>query len=81
MNTNPLPLQKSELPLDAGMLDGLSDPVFLVDPSHVIVDYNRAAKQLLGEDALSVRLDELLDSKDIIRTVRGAGYALDQNKI
>ena len=55
MNTYPLPIQKSELPLDAGMLDGLSDPVFLVDPSHVIVDYNRAAKQLLGEDALSVR--------------------------
>ena len=69
MNTYPLPIQKSELPLDAGMLDGLSDPVFLVDPSHVIVDYNRAAQQLLGEDALSVRLDELLDSKDIIGAI------------
>lgn len=69
MSTQSALSEKTGLPLDAGMLDGLSDPVFLVDPSHVIVDYNRAAQQLLGEDALSVRLDELLDSEDIIGAI------------
>lgn len=47
------------------MLDGLSDPVFLVDPNHAIVDYNRAAKELLGADALSGSLDEILKSEHI----------------
>jgi two-component system phosphate regulon sensor histidine kinase PhoR len=61
--------ENTKPPLDASMLDGLSDPVFLVDPKHVIVDCNRAAQQLLGEDALSTKLDELLDSKHILGAV------------
>lgn len=69
MNLQQAKTQDIPPPLDAGMLDGLSDPVFLVDPNHVIVDYNRAAKQLLGEEALSVRMDELLDSEDIIGAI------------
>ena len=44
------------LPLDASMLDGLPDPVFLVDQNLVIVDSNREARQLLGPDALGGKL-------------------------
>ena len=69
MNKRPLPSQDAKLPLDASMLDGLPDPVFLVDRKHVIVDYNRAAKQLLGAGALGSRLDETLDSAHIIDAI------------
>ncbi|HAT34422.1 MAG TPA: hypothetical protein DCS82_01785 [Rhodospirillaceae bacterium] len=69
MSSQPVKTQDIPPPLDASMLDGLSDPVFLVDPNHVIVDYNRAAKDLLGKQALSARMDEFLDSEDIIGAI------------
>ena len=52
-------------PLDASILDGLPDPVFLVDAKHVVVNFNRAAKELLGADASSSSLDDLLNSEHI----------------
>lgn len=69
MNTRSIIPEKTNLPLDAGMLDGLPDPVFLVDQAHIIVDYNRSARQLLGEAALGAKLDELLNSGDVIRAI------------
>ncbi len=59
----------SGLPLDASMLDGLPDPVILVDQQHIIVDYNRAARHLLGRGALTRKLDDLLNSEQIIDEV------------
>lgn len=56
------------------MLDGLPDPVFLVDQGSVIVDLNRAARRLLGEQALGTKLDESLDSADVVRAI---GESLD----
>ncbi len=47
------------------MLDGLPDAVFLVDRRRVIVDLNRAAKRLLGPDALGAGLEERLDNAHI----------------
>lgn len=58
-----------KLPLDASMLDGLPDPVFLVDLNHIVVDFNRAARQLLGADAIGYKIDELLDSSHIIGAI------------
>lgn len=55
----------SELPLDASMLDGLPDPVLLVDTAHVIVDFNRAAKQLFGADALGAKLERTVASESM----------------
>tara|TARA_Y100001936_G_scaffold226262_1_gene245478 strand:+ start:1152 stop:1754 length:603 start_codon:yes stop_codon:yes gene_type:complete len=53
------------LPLDASMLDGLPDPVFLVDENLVIVDSNRAAEQLLGPDALGNKMEHSLENEDV----------------
>lgn len=58
-----------ELPLDASMLDGMPDPVFLVDLKHIVVDSNRAARQLLGADAIGYKIDELLNSSHIIGAI------------
>lgn len=57
------------LPLDASMLDGLPDPVFLVDQDHVIVDYNRAGRLLLGTATLGSKLDVSLNSQDVIQAI------------
>jgi len=51
------------------MLDGLPYPVFLVDQSLIIVDYNRAARRLPGETALGAKLYESLDSADVIQAI------------
>ena len=57
------------LPLDAGMLDGLPDPVFLVDQGLIVVDFNRAARRLLGEKALGAQLDESLNNTHVIQAI------------
>ncbi|MDA1327136.1 MAG: ATP-binding protein [Proteobacteria bacterium] len=57
------------LPLDAGMLDGLPDPVFLVDQGLIVVDFNRAARRLLGEKALGANLDESLNNPHVIQAI------------
>ena len=69
MNTQPIPLKQIGIPFDTSMLNGFPDPVFLVDRSHVIVDCNRTAKQLLGTDALGSKLDEILKSPSIIDVI------------
>ncbi len=63
------PADQTPPPLDASMLDGLPDPVFLVDPSLVVVDYNRAARHLLGSGALGAKLVDSLDSPDILQAI------------
>ena len=63
--SNSISKQNADLPLDAGMLDGLPDPVFLVDQNLVIVDSNRAARNLLGSEALGDKLQNSLDSADV----------------
>jgi two-component system, OmpR family, phosphate regulon sensor histidine kinase PhoR len=57
------------LPLDASMLDGLPDPVFLVDQSRIVVDCNRAARTLLGDGALGMKLSESLDNDDVLQAI------------
>ena len=60
------------MPLDASMLDGLPDPVFLVDQSLVIVDSNRAARNLLGPYALGNKLDKSLDNADVASAIEAS---------
>jgi len=57
------------LPIDAAMLDGLPDPVIVVDEVHVIVDCNRAARNLLGPDAVGADLAPSLKSGHVVETV------------
>ncbi|MDA0340874.1 MAG: ATP-binding protein [Proteobacteria bacterium] len=65
-------IEEAQLPFDAAMLNGLADPVLFVDPRLVVVGCNRAAKQLLGDDALQAELGALLDNKDILTAVEAS---------
>jgi len=56
----------TKLPLDASILDGLSDPVFLVDQALTIVDCNRAGERLLGGGAVGSKLGKSLNNDDVI---------------
>jgi two-component system phosphate regulon sensor histidine kinase PhoR len=60
------------LPFDARFLDGLTDPVLLVDPSRIVVGGNRAARQFLGEHAVGTKLDDLLDNPEIREAVEAS---------
>ncbi len=64
--------QTNDLPLDASMLDGLPDPVFLVDQKLVIVDSNRAARHLLGSNALGNKLEQSLDNADVANAIKNS---------
>ena len=65
MKDHALTSEPTALPLDASMLDGLPDPVLLVDANHEIVDFNRAAKQLFGADVLGAKLETTVASINI----------------
>ena len=56
-------------PLDASMLNGLPDPVFMVDHASVIVGCNSAARDLLGPKVLGDNLDQVLSNKRIVETI------------
>ena len=60
---------KPDLPVDVGMLDGLYDPVFLVDSNYLVVDCNRSAKQLIGKNPLGSELNALIESNHINNAV------------
>ena len=68
--TNPSNIKPSNRPLDASMLDGLLDPVFLVDQDLIIVDCNRSARDLLGEDALNNKLEESIVDDEIAGSIK-----------
>lgn len=65
MKDHALTSEPTALPLDASMLNGLPDPVLLVDANHEIVDFNRAAKQLFGADVLGAKLETTVASTNI----------------
>ena len=70
MNTQAtISLEENGISFDISMLNGLPDPVFFVDLNHVIVDCNRAAKQLLGTDVFGSKLDEILKNSSIIDVI------------
>lgn len=69
MNDRPAPPEERQLPVDAAMLDGLPDPVFLVNQDHVIADFNSAGRNLFGMGALGSRLEEFLDSDHVIHVI------------
>ena len=70
MNTQAtMSLEENGISFDISMLNGLPDPVFFVDLNHVIVDCNRAAKQLLGSDVFGSKLDEILKNSSIIDVI------------
>ena len=55
--------------IEAQILDGLLDPVILLDENRVVMDGNNAAFELIGADARGRDLDTLLDSRRILKAV------------
>ena len=70
MNKKTLESENGKLPFDARILDGLPDPVFAVDRGFRIVDANRAALTLFGQDAIGSDFAALALSKPILDTVK-----------
>jgi len=71
MSLKPSPIDHPDPPLDAKMLDGLADPVFMVDHTSVVVGCNSAARDLLGPEALGRKLHLILSNKNIVETILG----------
>ena len=42
--------KKNNTPFDTSILDGISDPVLIVDEQELVIDYNKAYKRLLEAD-------------------------------
>lgn len=83
MNKRPSQPAGSKLPFDARILDGLPDPVFAVDRKFHIVDANRAARALLGGEAIGTDLRKSWISGAILKTVETvlAGTAIPTSEV
>lgn len=57
------------LAFEANIMDGLADPVILLDEKRQVVDANLAARNLLGEQALGQNLAKSLNAPGIIKAV------------
>ena len=68
--------KKNNTLFDTSILDGISDPVLIVDEQELVIDYNKAYKRLLEADPSKNSLNAW-DGPELVRTVRGAGYSLD----
>ena len=53
------------IPYDMGLLDGLSDPVIVVNEKYNIVHHNRAYKRIIEADPLSNATVALTKNKSI----------------
>ncbi len=53
-------------PFDTGILNGLSDPVLIVNENYSIVHYNRAFKRILEADPLSTKRPTYVFSRDAL---------------
>lgn len=56
-------------PIDASMLNGLSDPVFLADQGLSIVDCNQAARDLFGDTVVGTKVTESLCTAEVMETI------------
>ncbi|MBT3306408.1 MAG: PAS domain-containing protein [Rhodospirillaceae bacterium] len=83
MNKRPSPPAASKLPFDARILDGLPDPVFAVDRKFHIIDANRAARDLLSDEAIGTDLRKSRISSPILKTVETvlAGTAIPTSEV
>ncbi len=55
--------------VEAGILEGLADPVILLDRRGCILDCNFAARELLGGEPVGTELAKALKSPEIARTI------------
>ena len=57
-------------PYDMGLLDGLSDPVVVVNEKYNVVHHNRAYQRILEADPLSNATVALTKNKSITTTIK-----------
>ena len=55
----------NDTPFDTSILDGISDPVLIVDEQELVIDYNKAYKRLLKTDPSKNSLHALTNNKNI----------------
>ena len=60
----------ADIPYDMGLLDGLSDPVIVVNEKYNIVHHNRAYKRIIEADPLSNATVALTKNKSITATIK-----------
>ena len=60
----------ADIPYDMGLLDGLSDPVIVVNEKYNIVHHNRAYKRIMEADPLSNATVALTKNKSITATIK-----------
>ena len=54
---------------EAGILEGLADPVILLDQRYRVLDCNMAARELMGPDAVGSEIDMSLKSPQVAETL------------
>ena len=59
--------EENNTPFDTSILDGISDPVLIVDEQELVIDYNKAYKRLLEADPSKNSLNALTNNKNIKR--------------
>ena len=62
--------KKNNTPFDTSILDGISDPVLIVDEQELVIDYNKAYKRLLEADPSKNSLNALNNNKNIKKTIK-----------
>ena len=55
--------EENNTPFDTSILDGISDPVLIVDEQELVIDYNKAYKRLL-------EAEQILPGLSLLQAVR-----------
>ena len=62
--------KKISTPFDTSILDGISDPVLIVNEQELVIDYNKAYKRLLEADPSKNSLNAFTNSENIKKTIK-----------
>ena len=62
--------EENNTPFDTSILDGVSDPVLIVDEQELVIDYNKAYKRLLEADPSKSSLHALTNNKNIRKIIK-----------
>ena len=62
--------EENNTPFDTSILDGISDPVLIVDEQELVIDYNKAYKRLLEADPSKTSLHAFTNNENIKKTIK-----------
>lgn len=61
---------ENNTPFDTSILDGVSDPVLIVDERELVIDYNKAYRRLLEVDPSNTAIDKLKRNKKLRKIIK-----------